>query len=78
MADNKLGIELYLESFETLLMMDTEKIDENLIIFGFGEHVFEEDTQRVFKTEQVLDLEELKMIKALIDKTIDNLGDDES
>lgn len=73
MVKNKLGVELYLESVETLLIMDTEKIDSDLVIFGFEEHVYEEGNKRGFKTEQVLDIEELTLIKQLIDKTIDRL-----
>lgn len=78
MTNNKLGVELYLESIKTLLVMDTEKIDDGLVMFGFEEHCFEEGNKSALKTEQVLDIEELTLFKALIDKTIENLGDDES
>lgn len=73
MSENKLGVEMYLESVETLLIIDTEIIDEDLVMFGFEEHVFEEGGKRVFKTEQVLDVEDLTLIKHLIDKTIARL-----
>ncbi len=68
----KLGLGLYLEGVDTLLRMDTEKIDDNLVIFGFEEHVFG-DGSRAFKTEQVLDKEDLILLRNLIDSSLELL-----
>lgn len=73
---SKRGIKLHFDGADTEWVMDTE-IHGNFVMFGFEEHS-EIDCEchgnkKCFLTEKLLDELDLKLIKALVDKTLEQL-----
>lgn len=66
-------IQLYLDGADANWVLDSEKIDDNLVIFGFEEHKSDDEIEQVFKTEQVLDKKDLELIKVLIDSILSEM-----
>jgi len=75
---SKKGIQLHHESVSTTWVMDTEKVDDGLVMFGFEEHCLTDEQEQVFKTEQVLDKGDLFLIKVLIDETLESIQEEET
>lgn len=67
---NKIGIQLYFEGANTSWVMDAEKIDDCLVMLGFEEHESDDEKEPAFKTEQILDKEDLELIKKFIDSVL--------
>lgn len=67
---SKTGIQIYFEGANTSWVMDAEKIDDCLVMLGFEEHELDDEKELVFKTEKVLDREDLELIKAFVDSVL--------
>lgn len=67
---SKRELKLYLSEVNTQLVVDIDLVDEDLFLFGFEEHKECKGQIKSFKTEQILDKEDLKIIRALIDSAL--------
>lgn len=75
---SKRKIELHFDGANTRWVIDTDIHDENFIMLGFEEyHDCEECncSNRKIVTEQLLDIEDLRLLKILIDKTYEELSE---
>lgn len=68
MKSDKLEIQLFFDGANSRWIMDAEKIDGNLVLFGFEEH--DDELKKVFKTEQILDKEDLVLVRHLINSIL--------
>lgn len=67
----KRQIKIHLEKGKESWDMDTDLFTENLVMFGFEK--YDEEGKRIIADEQVLDVNDLKLIKLLIDQTLQEL-----
>lgn len=66
-------IQIILDGIQGSWLMDYKKIDDNLVLFGFEEHELDDESEQVFKTEQVLSREDLLKIERLISNALGEL-----